>query len=260
MLKKTILSVALIAAAGTFLSTPRTNASTVSFSSISVGDGSNHELGGSIEFAFGNGTVTVTITNSTTSTLSANELLGGVGFTLAVNGLGTPSIANTPTVGDQITVASDGTYTKSGATANNNLSGPWNASLTGSTILLMAGPSGATTPGPSDLVIGTPATGGTTYNGNGSIDGNSAHNPFLFETATFTLDISGVTASSSLDPSANVVVYYGTGGSTFSITPQGAVVTGGQLPIPATLPLVGAGMLGLGLLALRNRRRRTSKP
>ena len=38
------------------------------------------------------------------------------------------------------------------------------------------------------------------------------------------------------------------------------VVAGGPLPIPATLPLVGAGMLGLGLLALRNRRRSTSKP
>ena len=260
MLKNTILSAGLVAAAGVLLIASHVNASTVTFSNVNVGDPS-YPLSGSIDFTFGSGTVTVTINNTTTSTFSASELLGGVQFTLAGSGYGTPSIetsdAGQPVyVGNEVTIAGspkkgsttpvDGSYTVSGSKTNSTLSNPWKASGGGSTFSL-------TRSGAEDLVIGPPNKATNLYTGDGSINGNGGHNPFISQTATFTLDISGVTTSSSLSPTADVVVYNGTSGDYLDIPPSGAVVTGGPLPVPATLPLVGGGILALGALALRKR-------
>ena len=106
----------------------------------------------------------------------------------------------------------------------------------------------------------------TISNPNGSI---GSHAPSLFgvvnpttgaqEGVTFTLD--GTTQSPIASDTAvtgNVTVYFGTGPDiqVFDHVPgtPTPVPAGGPLPIPATLPLVGGGLLGLGLIALRKRR------
>ena len=51
---------------------------------------------------------------------------------------------------------------------------------------------------PSHLIIGPPDASNLYSNANDSIAGNGPHNPFLDGTATFMLDIAGVTADTTL--------------------------------------------------------------
>jgi hypothetical protein len=92
---------------------------------------------------------------------------------------------------------------------------------------------------PAHLIIGPP--GGATYsNANGSIAGNKPHNPFLAESATFDLSVTGVTGDTVIS------------GVTFSFgTTEGNNVTVGEgppppppVPEPASIVLAGLGLMG----------------
>jgi hypothetical protein len=87
--------------------------------------------------------------------------------------------------------------------------------------------------GPNNTLIGPP--GGATYsNANGSIAGNGPHNPFLAETVTFNLTVTGVTASTKIT------------GATFSFgTVSGVNIVG--TPEPATWA-IGLAMSFVGLV------------
>ena len=90
--------------------------------------------------------------------------------------------------------------------------------------------------GPAHLIIGP----GPYTNANGSINNNDPHNPFLDQTATFTIsDIPGLTADSII---TDVVFSFGT-------TPGQNVV----VPIPPSALLMGSGLLGLGLVGWRRK-------
>ncbi len=97
--------------------------------------------------------------------------------------------------------------------------------------------------GPANTILGAPGSSGLYDNANGSIAGNKPHNPFLAETATFVLDVPGVTAESTIL------------GATFEFGTSGDSITVGEPPLipePATLSLLAIG----GLLVLNRRRRR----
>ncbi|MDP6637419.1 MAG: PEP-CTERM sorting domain-containing protein [Phycisphaerae bacterium] len=101
--------------------------------------------------------------------------------------------------------------------------------------------------GPGHTLLGPPNESTNQYNNaNGSIAGNKPHNPFLAESATFVLDIPGVTEDS-------VIL-----GITFEFnTSPGSTITVGEPPLipePATLSLLAFG----GLLILKRQRRRRS--
>src|SRR5262249_11366564 len=98
---------------------------------------------------------------------------------------------------------------------------------------------------PSQLIIG-PGTGASqlTYgNGNGSISGNAPHNPFLYQSASFTLNAPGLVTASVV---GNVVFSFGTQfGVNVNGTPSGGggTVGGGPVPEPGTLVLAAGGIL-----------------
>ena len=253
MLKKTILSAGLIAAAGMLAGTGASNASIQTFAvtNFNAGDTSN-PLNASVTFTpNSNGELSVQIFN-TSDTLSDSEGVFGVTFEL-YNGATqlqttAPSVGG-GAVGDIWTVTSSTTghgppsYTatlSSSAYTNSALTNSWVTSANSGVYSLNVG-----TGKPHDLVIGT------TSDINSSV---SEHSPSLASGAIFTLTgITGLGASTTI---SNVDVIYGT--DNLDTGPLGqitAIPTGQPLPIPATLPLVGGGLLGLGLIALRKRRR-----
>jgi hypothetical protein len=94
---------------------------------------------------------------------------------------------------------------------------------------------GAGHSGPAHLIIGPP--GAATYaNGNGSVDGNGPHNPFLNQSATFTITAPDVTAETTI---TGVVFAFGT-------TEDAALIRGVMVPEPSSLVL---GLVGLGLVS-----------
>ena len=88
--------------------------------------------------------------------------------------------------------------------------------------------------------------------------GNGGHSYELDGIATFTLNVSGLTASTLV---SDISLGFGTQGGLGFVTPSKVTylnypaTPAAPAPIPATLPLVGGGLLGLGLIALRKRRR-----
>jgi hypothetical protein len=94
------------------------------------------------------------------------------------------------------------------------------------------------------LIIGPP--GGATYaNANGSIAGNKPHNPFLNQSATFTITAPNVTAATTI---TGVVFSFG--------TTEGAVLIPGALvPEPSSLVLGSVGLGLVGSIGLYRRRR-----
>jgi hypothetical protein len=139
--------------------------------------------------------------------------------------------------GQEITVNGGGSFALGGSVStgwglNNNVAGGLQLDALGFV-------------GPSHLIIGPP--GGPTYaNANGSIAGNGPHNPFLNQTASFTLSIPGLTADSRV---TSATFSFGTtaGINVPGVPPGNSVPDGGT-----TALLLGAVLSGFGLMRKRS--------
>src|SRR5215469_7331123 len=132
-----------------------------------------------------NGTVSITLNDLQANPTDVAKLISDFDFVLS-NGatVGNGLVQG----GSTIFVAGDGTPTAGPAATgwqiNNNVNG-------GIQIDALGGGQ------PQDLIIGPPGAGGVYSNGNGSIDGNGSHNPFINQQGTFTLSVAGVTAATT---------------------------------------------------------------
>ena len=174
-------------------------------------------------------TILILLQNLQTNPKSVAQNLSDLFFTLDT---GQNSGTLSSSSGAERTVASGGSFT-----IGSTVSTGWVLSTSGSGLLLNVL---GTAVGPAHTIIGPPNGSNLYSNANGSIAGNGPHNPFLGQSASFTLNVPGVTASSVVSS------------ATFSFgTTAGSDVPGtsNNVPDPATLSLLVMG----GAIVLRRR-------
>ena len=182
------------------------------------------------------GTVNITLTDLEANPTDVAQLISDVDFTFS-NGATTGALSSGS--GQEITVAKNGTFTLGSKVATGWL---LNDGVAGGLQLDVLG--GA---GPAHLIIGPSGPGDVYSNANGSIAGNKPHNPFLDGTATFTLDVPGVTSATTI---TSATFSFGT---TDGIDVPGTPGTSTSVPEPATYMLFSS---ALGLVALAKRFRK----
>ena len=184
----------------------------------------------------GAGTVTIVLADLLANPKDVAQLISDFQFVLS-GGQTTGTLASS--MGQEITVAGDGTFTLGGTVStgwglNSGVGGGIQIDALGFPIA------------PQHLIIGPPGAGGTYSNANGSIAGNKPHNPFLNNTATFVIDVAGVTSDSTI---LSAIFSFG--------TTEGAALGPGVprtvVPEPQSLVLLGLGMLVLGVARRRKR-------
>lgn len=174
-------------------------------------------------FTTGAGTLTITLTDLQANPTDVSQTISDLDFVLST-GAKTGTLSSSS--GQVVTVNGDGTYSigSTGPTGwglNNNVSGGLQLDALGYI-------------GPAGLIIGPPGLGGKYTDANGSIAGNGPHNPFINQSATFTIAIAGVTSSTAIT------------GATFSFGTTAGTDNLAAAPVPTPEPTA----LGLGLLGL----------
>jgi hypothetical protein len=187
-------------------------------------------LGGHVTLTSGAGTVTVTLSDTFATPSSLANLLSDLAF--SVTGGTSVSATNYSAPNTNFITLSNGNATVSSGPGTSN---PWTLSG-GSTGYLFTGLNGGDQT--RTLIIGPVSSTICQPAGNKCPDGlgNANFNPYIDQTATFTLAIAGVTSDSRF---SNVGFSYGTAGEISTI------------PIPAAAWLFVSGLLGLIGIARR---------
>jgi hypothetical protein len=187
------------------------------------------------------GSIIVTLSNLQANPTDVAQLLSDFHFTVGAGDLS--GSFQTGASAQSIFVNAGGT-----TTPGSSLTGPaavgWVYSTSSNidgTLDVLQGPGHA---GPANLIIGPPGPGGVYSNANGSIAGNVPHNPFLNQSASFTITapfvlsgttITGVTFSFGTTEGANEIP---------GVPLVAAVPEPGSLALLATAPGILAGYFG----------------
>lgn len=180
-------------------------------------------------FITGNNSLRITLENLLVNPTGVSQNLSGLSFTLD-SGLTAATLSSSS--GLERSVNQDRTFTDGGMVSTG-----WAVGLEGAAIKLNVLGSGT---GPAHTILGSPNDLGLYSNANGSIRNNGPHNPFLANSATFDLAISGLTEASIVN--AGTFFFNTTNGN--STTAQRISTT--VVPEPAALSalaLAGAALL-----------------
>ena len=183
-------------------------------------------------------TLTITLTDLLANPKTVAQLISDLQFGVTIGD--TASATQTGTgIGNERTVNGNGTFSN-GATG---VDAGWILSKPSAHTLLLDVLSGPGHAGPSHLIIGPPGPGNVYGIANGSIAGNGPHNPFLADSATFTLTIPGMSTDTIIN---NVNFSFGT-----TAGDHVPGVPGSPPTIPdggTTVMLLGGALSGLALI------------
>lgn len=232
------MGILLLVMLATFAVSNANAQTTITFDTPAGATTSGGAVDASATFTISGDTISITLTNLEANPTSVAQALSGLNFTLST---GETSGTLTSSSAQQVTILGNQTFTLGSTAAtgwglNNNVSGGLQLTALGFS-------------GPATLLIG-PAGGATYSDANGSIAGNNPHNPFLDQTATFTITIAGLSDSATI---SSATFLFGTDAeNTESVpgVPESPTVT----PEPTTMLLFGSGLAALGA-ALRRRAR-----
>lgn len=221
-----LLVVALVLGIG-----PIVNGSSITlFTGPGATDSAGEPVDGSAKFDISADTVKITLNNLIVNQKSIGQNISDVLFSLSD---GATSASLTSSSGMERTVASDGTFSDGSTVATN-----WEV-LSDTPGLIHLSVIG-TPEAPKHTIIGAPDAGGTYSNANDSIAKTGGpHNPFLTGAVTFTLDVPGVTTSTTIK---SALLSFGT-------TP------GDNVPLPLPASAVGGLLLMGGLWTARKFRK-----
>jgi hypothetical protein len=199
-----------------------------------------HPIAASATFTTTNGALALLLENLSNDPVSIIQNISGIQFTVTDATSGSLiSSAGTPR-----SIAGDGTFVDAPMSRTD-----WLFAFGAGAFALTA--LGAD--GPDETIVGAPSGTNAYSNANGSIAASNPHNPFLALGATFKMAALGVTEQSQI---SNVVLFFGTGPMGISaICSDGCSPVVSNVPEPASLVLLGSGLLGL-VHAQRRRRER----
>ena len=186
------------------------------------------------------GSILVTLRNLQANPTDVAQLLSDFSFTVGGGGSLTGS-SQTGASSQELTVNGNGTF-NIGANLTTVAAVGWvySSAATDGALDVLTGPGHA---GPAHLIIGPPGGGGTYSAANGSIAGNGPHNPFLNQSASFTLTAPNVTSDTTI---TGVTFSFGTteGANEIPGVPVAGVPEPGSIVLFATATGTLAGYFG----------------
>jgi hypothetical protein len=196
----------------------------------------------SATFTTSAGALDITLQNDLANPSGVGQLLSSLWFTLS--GGATASLNGSS--GTLITVNKDKTYNGPGSP----VATAWVFQTSGTSLVVcVICPGGNAPVAPAHVIIGAPAADNTYASAGGSIAGNGPHNPFIFQTATFHLVDSSISANTLV---GGVVFGLGTAGTQYVPGIPDQNDTPG-VPEPATFLMAGPLLFGGYLLHRRCR-------
>jgi hypothetical protein len=184
-------------------------------------------------FTTSNGHLQITVQNTEVDPLSESASLVNVTFQVSQS-LTSPSMTSSALIA---TVNSNGSYSTSGPTTTH-----WTLTTNGSTLTLCGTCDSSY---PKYTLLGAPkASTGRYTDANSTIKGSSSDNPFLWETAGYTITAGALTQDVVI---SHVIFYFGTTDS--SVNGVGGLV----VPEPSTIRLFAGGALLLVLAGCRRK-------